>query len=94
MLVKDKKLSFSRFLKLVMDLEALRKKEVKGSNLLKMPNDSEVVRKIDRLHKDVENGLADLLLSLVTQKKDEKFLQKELKKRKDFHLKQVFFDLL
>ena len=95
MLVKDKKVSFSRFLKLVMDIEALRKKDVKNSNLLQMPtSDSDIVRKIDTLHPQVEGAFADLLFTLITHKKDEKFLQKELKKRRDFHLKQVFFELL
>lgn len=59
-----------------------------------LDNEKKVIRKIDRVDSKVESALQDLILELVSIYNAEQFQKTQIKIQKDFHIKDVFLEVL
>lgn len=56
--------------------------------------EQKVIRKIDNVNPKVESALQNLILQLVLIYNDEQFQKTQIKIQKDFHIKDIFLEVL
>ena len=85
LVVQKKKLTFQKFLKLILDREHLALYFQH-----RLDSADTVVRKIDRLSVDLEQGLCELLFLQISLKRDAEFFRSQLKSLPEYNIVDLF----